>query len=167
LLVWRTYLTPRTEGHLRQAFSKRGIADERLEFRNHKPESGSFLSVYHDVDLALDAFPWSGHTTSCEALWMGVPMVTLRGNSHCGRMAASTLTAGGFPQFVADSEDQYIHIARELAADLPRLAELRRTMRATTAASTLCDGAKFIVGWERAIREAWKAWCQSKRTYSE
>lgn len=167
LLVWRTYLTPRVEARLREAFAARGVGGDRLEFRAHKPESGTFLSVYHDVDLSLDAFPWSGHTTSCDALWMGVPLVTLRGYTHCGRMAASTLTAAGFGRFVADSEDDYVRIVEELASDLAALAELRRTMRATMAASALCDGAKFIVGWERALRDAWKAWCQAKRIYAE
>jgi predicted O-linked N-acetylglucosamine transferase (SPINDLY family) len=167
LLVWRTYLTPRVEARLREAFAARGVSGERLEFRGHPPEGGKFLSVYHDVDLALDAFPWSGHTTSCEALWMGVPLVTLRGSTHCGRMAASTLTAAGFGRFVADSEQDYLRIVKDLASDLPALAELRRTMRATTAASALCDGTKFVVGWERALRDAWKAWCQAKRSYDE
>jgi predicted O-linked N-acetylglucosamine transferase (SPINDLY family) len=165
LLFWRTYLTPRVEQRLRDALGQRGINAGRLEFRSHVPESRNFLSVYHEVDLALDAFPWSGHTTSCEALWMGVPLVTLRGRTHCGRLAASMLTAAGFGQFVANSEDQYVQIARDLAGDVQRLAELRRTMRDKTAVSALCDGGKFIVNWERAIRDAWRTWCQAKRTY--
>jgi predicted O-linked N-acetylglucosamine transferase (SPINDLY family) len=165
LLIWRTYLTPRAQARLRDEFGHRGVDAQRLEFRDRLPQDRSHLSIYHDVDLALDAFPWSGHTTSCESLWMGVPLVTLRGNTHCGRMAASTLTAAGFGRFVADSQDDYLRIVKELAGDLPALAELRRTMRATTAASPLCDGARFIVGWERALRDAWKTWCQAKRSY--
>ena len=96
---------------------------------------------------------------------MGVPFVTLRGNNHAGRMAASAVTHAGFPEWVADSHDDFVRIVQMLVSDVPRLAELRRTIRPKMAASTLCDGEKFIVGWEHpALRDGWRSWCTRRIT---
>src|SRR5262249_56973507 len=82
------------------------------------------LRVYDDIDVALDPFPWSGHTTACEALWMGVPVVTLRGQRHAGRMVASVLAAVGLDDLVADTPGDYRRIAATLGGDMTPPAAL-------------------------------------------
>jgi predicted O-linked N-acetylglucosamine transferase (SPINDLY family) len=164
LLILREQLSPRAQAHFGERFAARGIEADRLILRQTIGESELVRHAYfHEADVALDAFPWSGHTTACHSMWMGVPFVTLRGRSHAARMAASVVTYAGFEQFVANGEDEYVRIVQDLAADLPRLAELRRTMRAAVARSRLCDGPAFIVDWETALREAWRRWCAAQR----
>ena len=94
----------------------RGVDPARLDLRSERPAGQTHLGIYHEIDIALDAQPWSGHTTSCESTWMGVPFVTIRGRSHAGRMAASALTfAGGAEEFIAEDETQYVRIVTQLA----------------------------------------------------
>jgi len=105
------------------------------------------------VDLLLDSHPFSGHTISCHGLWMGVPAVTLAGDRHSSRMVASVLTNLGLPELIAHSPDEYVKIASELAANLPRLAELRSTLRERMRASPLMDASRFARNVEQAYRE--------------
>ena len=163
LLIIRDRITPNTSARLAREFAARGIGEDRLRFQSELPEEPTKLAIYHEVDISLDPFPWTGHTTSCNSMWMGVPIVTLRGRTHAGRMTASTVTHAGFPEFVAESEEDYIRIAASLASDLPKLAELRHTMRSRMAASKLRDAGAFIIDWERALRDAWRKWCASSR----
>lgn len=158
LLLARNTLFGCAAERLRQRLLARGVGEDRFEIR-HEPPVKSHWSFYHLIDVSLDVQPWSGHTTSCESTWMGVPFVTMLGRSHAGRMAASAVTHAGFGEWVARDEDDYVRIARDLASDVPRLAELRRTMRDRMAKSQLCDGATFTASWESAIRELWRAWC--------
>jgi len=133
---------------------------EQVELRSDFPLE-TYLSLYHDIDIALDTFPWSGHTTECEALWMGVPVVTLRGNRHAGRLVASILTSAGLPQFIANSTDQYIQIAKALASDIDQLSRYRATLREQTAVSALCNGDQFTRSLEAAYRQIWQDWCRT------
>ena len=118
------------------------------------------LAEYGDVDIALDPFPFSGGTTSCEALWMGVPVVTLPGSRAVSRQTLSFVRAIGMPELAASSADDYVRIATELAADQPRLSELRRTLRRKMAASPLCDAYVFTRNLEAAYRTMWENWCR-------
>jgi len=117
--------------------------------------------VYERIDLSLDAFPWSGHTTSCESLWMGVPMLTLSGNRHAGRMVASVLTHLGLGEFVATNRQEFLASAVKLSKDQERLAALRSKMRELMRVSPLCDGKAFTKGLEEAYRRMWHTWCAS------
>src|SRR5205085_9532831 len=118
LLISRHTLTGSARERIAYAFTSRGIAPDRLELRSAFAHGGH-LSTYHDIDIALDSFPWTGHTTACEGLWMGVPIVTLRGNSHAGRMVASVLTQLGLTDLISDTPEQYVSIASTFATDLP------------------------------------------------
>jgi len=137
-----------------------GVAPERVEFA----EPGSrraYLELYHRLDVVLDPFPYNGHMTSLDALWMGVPVVSLAGQTPLARGGLSILTNLGLPELVAESEEEYVAIAARLASDLPRLAELRQTLRARMEASVLMDAERFARGIEGAYRAMWRQWCDS------
>jgi predicted O-linked N-acetylglucosamine transferase (SPINDLY family) len=109
------------------------------------------------VDVALDPFPYAGTTTTCEALWMGVPVVTVRGNSHAGRVGASLLTTTGLTEFIAESAGEAERIARDLLTDTARLDDLRETLRGKVAGSPLCDAGAFTSTLEDAFHAMWRA----------
>ena len=143
-------------------FERRGVEVARLDFRGRQTLSG-YLALHQKVDVLLDCHPFSGHTVSCHALWMGVPVVTLSGATHSSRMVTSVLQNLGCPGWIAGTPEEYVRIATALASDLPRLAEIRRSLRARMAASPLTDGASFARNVEHAFREMWRAWCAESR----
>jgi predicted O-linked N-acetylglucosamine transferase (SPINDLY family) len=143
-------------------FQQRGVEAARLEFRGRQTLSG-YLALHGEVDVMLDCHPFTGHTVSSHALWMGVPVVTLSGATHWSRMVASVLQNLGHPEWIAATPEAYVRTATELAADLPRLAEIRAGLRASMAASPLTDGASFARNVEHAFREMWRAWCAESR----
>ncbi|HZK81184.1 MAG TPA: hypothetical protein VFC46_08965, partial [Humisphaera sp.] len=117
------------------------------------------LAVYREIDIALDSFPYTGVTTTCEAMWMGVPVVTLAGTAHVSRVGVSLLSNVGLPELIATTPERYLAIAAELAADRPRLAELRRSLRQRMLESPLMDGPGFARDVEATYRHAWRRWC--------
>jgi protein O-GlcNAc transferase len=158
LLVFHSqFLTFGTRAPFARQFAGRGIPAGRVLFGHTPAEGDSFLGVYRGVDVLLDVFPWSGHTTACDALWMGVPALTLRGNRHAGRMVASVLTQLGLADLIADTPEDFVARAVGLAGDLDRLRSLRSGLRERMRAS-LCDGRAFTRGLEGAYREMWVRW---------
>ncbi len=145
--------------HLIKSFDARGIGAQRLEIVGPKSERGDHFRSYGQADMALDPFPYHGTTTTCEALWMGVPVVTLAGKAHVSRVGVSLLTNVGLPEMIARNEEEYVSIAARLAADLPRLAEIRRTLRDRMSASPLMNGRAFAQDMEAAYRDVWRRWC--------
>src|SRR4029079_10100616 len=127
----------------------------------HTPSFADQLARYHNIDIALDTFPYNGTTVSCEAMWMGAPLVTLAGDVHIARVCLSLLTQLNLPELAATSEDEYVKIAADLVNDLPRLRELRRSMRDRMRTAPLLDHAGFTRELETALREAWRSWCAS------
>jgi predicted O-linked N-acetylglucosamine transferase (SPINDLY family) len=125
-----------------EAFAGIGVDPGRLDLRGWSQDA-HWLEAYRQVDLALDPFPFSGCTTTCEALWMGVPVITCPGETYYRRQSVSPLSAIGLTETIAGSLDEYIEIAVALASDLPRLAMLREGLRQRMAASPLCDGKRF------------------------
>ena len=119
-----------------------------------------YFAQYEQIDIALDTFPFRGGTTTCDALWMGVPVVSLVGQTAVGRGGLSLLSNVGLPELAAHTEDEYVSIAVELANDLPRLAELRATMRERMQASPLMDAPRFARNIEDAYRSMWQTWCR-------
>lgn len=147
--------------HILDSFERRGVARDRIEFSGKLESNADHLAAYGRVDIALDTFPYNGVTTTCEALWMGVPVVTLVGDRHCARVGSSLLTHVGLQDLVAHSPQAYVEITARLAADLPALAELRAGLRAKVAASPLCDGIGFTRSLEAAYRTTWREWCRA------
>jgi len=129
-----------------------GIAADRVELLGPSPTVREHLASYGRMDIALDTFPYHGATTTCEALWMGVPVVTLVGRTHASRVGLSLLSAAGFGQWAAADEDSFARIASELAKDRGRLSELRSRLRASIAESPLCDGTGFARRFAAMIR---------------
>ena len=146
---------------LTELFAARGIASDRLDLLAASPH-GELLRQYQQTDLALDPFPYSGGLTTCEALWMGVPVVTSPGETFAGRHALSHLSNVGLTDTIARDLDDYVELAVGLASDLPRLAALRATLRARMAASPLCDGPRFARHLTSELREAWRRWCAER-----
>lgn len=121
------------------------------------------LRVYHEVDLALDPFPHGGGVSTAEALWMGVPVVTLVGATVTSRLSASILSALGMQEWVAQNDDEYVRIAVSAAADLHRLAQLRLELRSRMAASPVGDAEAYTRRVEQTYRELWRRWCGRPR----
>ena len=141
-----------------------GIAASRLYLRRPDKKYGGHLEQYHEMDIALDPFPYHGTVSTCEALWQGVPVVTLAGKSHVSRVGVSLLTNVGLPELVAATPEDYIRLAVELANDLPRLQELRSTLRGRMQAAPLRDGSQYARKIEATYRQMWRKWGESSRT---
>jgi len=143
-----------------QSFATQGISAERIEMLGWST-SAETLPCYHRVDLALDPFPYNGGLTTCEAIWMGVPVVTCPGETFAGRHGLAHLTAAGLTETIASDPEQYVKIATNLANDLPRLVEWRATQRERIAASPLCDGERFAAHFSKLMREVWRLWLEA------
>jgi predicted O-linked N-acetylglucosamine transferase (SPINDLY family) len=142
-----------------EMFREQGVASDRIEFLGYMPSNVGHLALYGDVDIALDTFPYNGTTTTCEALWMGVPVITLKGSTHAGRVGLSLLTTVGLRELVVENDGEYIARAAALAADLDSLAARRAALRERMRASPLCDAVGFTRDMEAAFREMWRRWC--------
>ncbi len=161
MLMFRTTLVNETAERVRGEFAKRGIDPARIDLRGHVPPAG-YLTTYYDIDITLDVIPWTGHTTACESMWMGVPVVTHLGNRHAGRMVASVLHAVGHPEWIGNTLDEYVEIAARMAADVSSLANSRLKLRDEMAASKLCDGPAFTRQLEAVYRQMWRTWCEKE-----
>jgi predicted O-linked N-acetylglucosamine transferase (SPINDLY family) len=117
------------------------------------------LNQYNRIDRSLDTFPYHGTTTTCEALWMGVPTITLAGPNHASRPGVSLLTNVGLGDLVATTPAEYVDIAVRLAGDRPQLAEIRAGLRQRMLESPLMDGPAFARDMEDGYRQVWRAWC--------
>jgi predicted O-linked N-acetylglucosamine transferase (SPINDLY family) len=152
-----------TQSRIRALLESAGIAADRIELLGPTPDIAGHLATYGHVDIALDTFPYHGTTTTCEALWMGVPVITLAESAHASRVGVSRLTHAGLPEFIAADQDDYARIAVQLAADTNRLADLRSHLRSRMAASPLMDAPRFAQNVEAAYREMWRKWCAEEK----
>ena len=134
-----------------------GLPPERVRLVGHVPDLAAHLALYAEVDVALDPFPYAGTTTTCEALWMGVPVVTIRGDSHAGRVGASLLTHAGLDELIAGDVGEAASIARDLIGDSARLERYRGELRGRLAAGPLCDAPAFARAFEDVLHCMWRA----------
>lgn len=142
-----------------ELFRKQGIADGQLELLGPLATQAEHMAVYGQVDIALDTFPYNGTTTTCEAMWMGIPVITLGGSRHAGRVGVSLLSQVGLEDLIATSLDDYVQRATALANDIDALAMLRVSLRHRMLTSPLCDEIGFTASIEQAYRQVWKKWC--------
>jgi predicted O-linked N-acetylglucosamine transferase (SPINDLY family) len=156
LLIARDQLDSWHQQRLLQAFGSHGVGSDRLDMVRLSDPTQSFFEIFPRMDILLDVFPWSGHTIACCALWMGVPVVTLRGNTHAGRMVASVLESLDLRELVAADTQNYVRIVGELCRDRQRLAEVRSGLRQRVERSPLRDEAGFARKFEAACLSAFE-----------
>jgi predicted O-linked N-acetylglucosamine transferase (SPINDLY family) len=140
------------------AFRQAGLAESRVRFVGWQPLR-DYLETYRAIDVALDPFPYAGGTTTCDALWMGVPVVSLAGATAVSRAGSTLLTNAGLPELVARSEAEYLELAAGLLRDGGRLATLRAQLRGRLERSPVMDAPGFTRGLEAAYRAMWREWC--------
>jgi predicted O-linked N-acetylglucosamine transferase (SPINDLY family) len=136
-------------------FKEQGIERNRVDFSGQTKTTAEHLHFYQHIDIALDTFPYNGTTTTCEALWMGVPVITLAGTLHAGRVGGSILSQLGLDGLIADDADEFLQVVAKLAADQNRLVELRSSLRGLMLNSSLCDATRFTQNIENTYREVW------------
>jgi len=145
-----------TADRFRQLFASHRVAADRITFIGYIAGNDAHLSSYQDIDIALDPFPYNGTTTTCEALWMGVPVITLAGQVHAGRVGVSLLTALGLQRWIANSTDDYQSLALNWSRQLPKLASLRGQLRERMRLSVLMDNSRFVGELEYRFRQVWR-----------
>ena len=165
VLKYRWLNDAHTRSRYVDLFREQGISAERLDFSGGLP-AAQLLATYNRIDVALDPFPYSGGLTTCEALWMGVPVVTCPGETFASRHSLSHLANVGLEDLVAHGPEDYVVRAVEWATHLDWLSELRQGLRARVAASPLCDGPRFATHLLTALRGVWREWCEATRASS-
>ncbi len=150
------------EGQVRERlirqFMAHGVASDRISFCGRLP-SREFQKMLQQVDITLDPFPVNGATTTCESLWLGVPVLTLVGNRFLSRAGLSVLSAAQLPDFAATTPDEFIKTAALLANNLPLLANIRAGLRSHLASTPLLDQQRFARNMEGIYRNVWNRWC--------
>jgi predicted O-linked N-acetylglucosamine transferase (SPINDLY family) len=149
-----------TRARAQSMLKQLGIEESRLNLVDRQNQQ-NYFQLYQKIDIGLETFPYNGHTTTLDSLWMGVPVVTILGATAVGRAGFSQLSNVGLSELAAKSAEEFVAIASELAADLPRLAELRSTLRQKMRQSPLADGKRFAQSIESAYRMIWVAWCEA------
>ena len=160
ILKDRTLADPAQCARYLGLFAENGVEAGRVELLP-RTTMADYLAVYDRVDIAFDPFPYNGCTTTCDALWMGVPVITLAGAMSYSRFGVSLLSNLGLDELIAATPDKYVEKAVALANDRKRLMVLRSELRSRMAASPLCDAKAFAKGIEEAYRRMWRRWCKS------
>lgn len=151
-----SFLDEETRRYAINMFADEGIEEERVELLPPVPSIKEHLNLYRMIDIALDTFPYNGTTTTCEALYMGVPVISLAGKCHAGRVGISLLSNVGLKEFIAQSEGEYIEIALKISGDIQRLRDLRFSLREMMLHSPLMDAKGFTLILEKCYEEIWK-----------
>jgi predicted O-linked N-acetylglucosamine transferase (SPINDLY family) len=160
LVLKAAYLAdPYVRSSFSAQFAAFGIDPARVDLRGRVADPGAHLSAYNMIDIGLDPLIYNGTTTTCEAMWMGVPVVTLIGDRHAARVGFDLLSQVGLDELAAPDIDAYVTRAVGLANDLPRLQRIRRELRDRMRGSPLCDAPRFTREFEAGLRTMWRAWC--------
>ena len=164
LLKYRNqFVSPAVQARVTSAMRAVGVDPARVQMSGETESFSRHLRSYNAFDIALDPFPFTGSTTTFEALWMGVPVVTLAGDIMAARWTAAMLHALALDEFVAHSRDEYISLAARIAGDLSALERLHPALRARVESSPLCDGAGRARQMGRFLRAVWRRWCRRAR----
>jgi protein O-GlcNAc transferase len=150
-------------GTVRKRLESYSLPFDRLIITDKTRTRREYLQRFNQIDIALDTWPFNGITTTCDGLWMGVPCASMTGQTSVSRAAKSILHAAGLGELATESPEAFVAVASELALDLDRLAELRRSMRQRLLASPLMDHRSFVRKLESAYRDRWRAWCAGKQ----
>jgi predicted O-linked N-acetylglucosamine transferase (SPINDLY family) len=160
--IYTAYDMPEVQERIRGWFAEGGIGGDAIIFEGRLPRH-EYLERYHYVDLALDPFPFSGGTITCEALWMGVPVVTLPGQTFAGRHSLSHPSVAGLTETIARDAHDYVAIVKRFGSERDRLRALRSSLRDKVAFSPLCDGPRFARHFQAALRQLWDSGQQERR----
>lgn len=152
----KSFNDEKTLNYYIKQFTDRSIKRERLLFLGRSPSIEEHLNCYNNIDIALDTMPYNGTTTTCEAMWMGVPVITLDGTCHSGKVGVSLLRRIGLAGMIADSPEKFIAIAIFLSKDKKLLKNFRNGLRGSLAQSSICDGKTFTRNLEEAYLQMWK-----------
>ena len=161
VLKTRCLIDPTIRADVLEMFTRMGITSDRIDLLSWTPSTKEHLGIYNQIDIALDTFPYNGTTTTCESLWMGVPVISLTGNTHASRVGGSLLANTGLKELTATTSEEYICIASDLARDIGRLQYLRKSLRTRIANSPLTDANRFTKDLELCYRNIWIRWCTS------
>jgi protein O-GlcNAc transferase len=148
---------------LRARFSAHGVGADRIDIVAYSASILHHFADYGSIDVALDTFPYHGTTTTCDAMWMGVPVVTLAGHDHRSRVGVSLLRSTDLAELIAETPDEYVERALGLAQNPDRLRQLRAAQRGVMLRSPLMDAQSFTRALEAAYREMWVRWCSERR----
>ena len=162
LLKAKSFADEHTRRYAIERLSTGHIDISRIELLPWESSIQAHLSLYKQLDIALDTFPYNGATTTCEALWMGVPVISLAGRTHASRVGLSLLSNIGLPELVATTPQEYIDRAVNLASNMDQLRHFRKNLRNQMAQSSLTDAKKFTAELETVYRSIWKQWCLSR-----
>ena len=154
-LLLKSLQLNQNKGYYLELFNKEGLPEDRIKLYGELTSIGDHLDLYNLIDIALDPFPFNGATTTCEALWMGVPVITLLGDRHVGRVGASIMTNVGLTDFIAQDIDSYIKLAVEMAANTNYLNEIRKTLRDRMQKAPLCNAPSFASDVETVYQDIW------------
>ena len=146
-----------------QGFEGLGLDKSRFRLLPFDESTPGHMAAYNEIDIALDPFPYNGTTTSFEALWMGVPLLTMEGDRHCARVGMSLMEAMGMQSWIARSKDEYIQIAKQASQDRQKLQKTKGTLRQKMLHSPLCDSQAFAQKFGQALRKMWQQWCNGSR----
>jgi predicted O-linked N-acetylglucosamine transferase (SPINDLY family) len=144
---------------LLEMFRQQGIEADRVQFAAFQRQN-AYMAEFARIDICLDTVPYNGHTTSLDSMWMGVPVMTRIGPTVAGRAGFSQLSNLGLTELAAESDERFVEIATALAGDVPRLRELRQTLRPRMEGSPLMDGRRFARSMENAFRRMWENWLE-------
>lgn len=151
---------PETRQRIHEMFVRNGVISERVKLIGQVPFYTDHLSLCNTIDIGLDTFPYNGTTTTCEALWMGVPVIVLKGRIHASRVGVSLLSCIGLTELISESTEKYVEKAIQLAGDLNRLQELRANLRSIMMKLPLMDSRGFTSSLEQAYRQMWYKWAK-------
>lgn len=151
------FVDGQAQGQIQRHFAQRGIASQRLDLRLGRAAPG-YLGIYAEIDVGLDAFPCTGGVTTCESLWMGVPVLSLCGVRPASRNSAAILARVGLADWAVETPEEFVAAALRTADDLDRLAQIRGQLR-DRMRENLCDAPRFSRSLEDAFRTMWRRWC--------
>jgi len=155
LLKYKSFIDSDFAKNYKMHFVKRGVEEERVKCVPAIDSFTDHLELYRQIDIALDPFPYNGTTTTFETLYMGVPVIALRGNCHAGRVGASILCHLGLEELLAETVDEYLDVTVTLCNDMKRLSDYHLNLRKQLSASPFVDAERFTITLENAYRKAW------------
>jgi protein O-GlcNAc transferase len=167
ILKSRVFADPETRDLMIDLFMENGVERGRIELVSHIPSIFHHLRLYNRIDIGLDPFPYNGTTTTCEALWMGVPVITLAGKTHRSRVGVSLLSNAGLEEFIAESVEDYVEKGVRLANNVEKRKSLHRDLRSRMARSFLMDSARFTRSLEKTYRWMFNEWLGSSGVLSK